>query len=215
VGVAIAAALAVGWVVSTAGFAQQWSANAARGYVEAARASVVGHPELLLADTVVPEDVVPSSLAPANTAAVVLSGLPNLPQFLHDGQLAYQLITLDEHGRGELAYVDAVSRSRPGPMADCGWLVGTDRADVRLPRAIADGRWIVQLSYYAGEGNVVRVQAGDTAGGGLVGAGVHDVYLQVSGAVDHVVVTVDDPAKPICLGAVTVGRPRALPAGGR
>jgi hypothetical protein len=41
------------------------------------------------------------------------------------------------------------------------------------------------------------------------------VYLQVSGAVDHVVVTVDDPAKPICLGAVTVGRPRALPAGGR
>jgi hypothetical protein len=214
-GVAVVAALGVGWVVSTAGFAQQWSVNAARGYVEAARASVVGHPELVLADTTVPEDVLPSSLAPANTAAVVLSGLPNLPQFLHDGQLASQLITLDSHGRGELASVDAVRRSRPGPLTDCGWLVGPDGADVRLPRATADGRWIVQLSYYAGEGNVLRVQAGGTTGGGPVGSGVHDVYLQVSGTVEHVVVTVDDPARPICLGAVTVGRPRALPAGGR
>jgi hypothetical protein len=215
VGVAVAVALAAGWLTTTAGFAQHWSVNAARGYVAEARASVVGHPELVLADTTVPEDVVPSSLAPANTAAVVLSGLPGLPQFLHDGQVTSQLITLDEHGRGELAYVDAGSRSRPGPVADCGWLVGPDPADVRLPRATVDGRWIVQLSYYAGEGNVLHVRAGDTTGAALVGSGVHDVYLQVRGRVDHVVVTVDDPAKPICLGAVTVGRPRALPAGGR
>lgn len=215
VGVAVAVALATSWVVSTAAFAQQWSHNAARGYVDAARVSVVGHPELVLADTPVPEDVVPSALAPANTAAVVLSGLPGLPQFLQDGQVTSQLVTIDEHGRGELADVDAVSRSRPGPVADCGWLVGAERAEVRLPRPTGDGRWIVQLSYYAGVGNVLHVQAGDTTGAALVGSGVHDVYLQVRGQVGSVVVSVDDPGKPVCLGAVTVGRPRALPAGSR
>jgi hypothetical protein len=213
-GVAVAAALAVGWLVSTTAFAQQWSVNAARGYVAAARASVVGHPDLVLADTAVPEDVVPAALAPANTAAVVLSGLPGLPRFLQDGEIAYQLTTLDDHGRGQLAYVDPVSTSRPGPAPDCGWLVGPDAAEVRLPRATPDGRWIVQISYYGGEANVIRVTAGGAVGGAPIGPGVHDLYLQVSGPVDSVVVTVDDPAKPICVGAVTVGSPRALTAGG-
>jgi hypothetical protein len=214
VGLVVAGALAAGWLVSTTAFARHWSDNAARGYVEEARASVVGRPELVLADTAVPDDVIPGELAPANTASVLLSGLPGLPRFLQDGEIAYQLTTLDERGRGQLAYVDAVSTSRTGPDPDCGWLTGPEAADVPLRRAAPDGRWIVQISYYGGEDNVIRVEAGGTVGGALIGRGVHDLYMQVSGPVDRVVVTVDDPAKPICVGAVTVGAPRALTPGG-
>jgi hypothetical protein len=176
---------------------------------------VVGRAELVLADAPVPEDVVPAALAPANTASVLLAGLPRLPRFLQEGEFAYQLSTLDGQGRGQLAYIDPVSTSGTGPVADCGWLIGADAADVPLRRVTPDDRWIVQISYYAGEGNDVRVEAGDTVGGAPVVPGLHDLYVRVSGAVDRVVVEVEDPQRPICVGAVTVGSPRPLTPGGR
>ncbi|MGY1831348.1 hypothetical protein ACI8AA_13130 [Geodermatophilus sp. SYSU D01180] len=213
-GTAMAAALAVGCVLSTAGFAQHWSVNATRDYVDGARGSVIGRPDLVLADTTVPEDVVPAALAPANRASVVLSGLPAQPHFQSVGEIAYQLAALDDRGRGQLAAVNPVSTSEAGPVPDCGWRVAEGPVTVPLEEPVPDGRWVVQVAYIAGAGNAVAVQAGGTAGGALVGAGLHDLFLQAEGPVGEVVVTVDDPSVPVCVGAVTVGTPRPLTPGG-
>ncbi|MGY1605754.1 hypothetical protein [Geodermatophilus sp. SYSU D00700] len=209
-GVAVAGALAVGWFLSTAGFGQFWSVNATRDYVAEARASVGGQQALVLADTPVPEEVLPAALEPANRASVVLSGLPAQPHFLQVGEIGYQLVVLDDRGRGQLAAVDPVSTSGTGPAPDCGWQVAAGPVTVPLQRPVPEGRWIVQVAYIAGAGNAITVQAGDTLGGALVGGGLHDLYLQVEGPVAELVVSVDDPQVPVCVGAVTVGVPRPL-----
>ena len=205
------AALAAASVVSTAAFGQYWSANAARDFVDAARAGLTGRTDLVLVDGPVPEAVVPGALAPANTTAAVLAGAPGLPWVLREGESANQLTALDAAGRPQLAAVDAVSTSRTGPVPDCGWLVGADPVEVPLSRATRGDDWIVRVSYFAGEGNVVRVDAGDTVTGALVGAGLLDLYVRVTGSVDRVVLTVEDPQRPICVGAVTVGRAVPIP----
>ncbi|MGY1693976.1 hypothetical protein ACI780_03610 [Geodermatophilus sp. SYSU D00814] len=213
-GVAVGGALAVGCVLSTAGFASFWSVNATRDYVAEARASVIGRQDLVVADTTVPEEVVPGALAPANRASVVLSGLPAQPHFLQVGEVTHQLAALDDRGRGQLAAVDPVTTSGPGPQPDCGWQVAGAPVTVPLRQAVPPGRWIVQVAYIAGGANAVTVQAGDTLGGRLVGAGLRDLYLQVDGAVDELVVAVDDPGVPVCVGVATVGTPRPLTPGG-
>lgn len=215
VGVAIAATLAVSCVVSTLTFGQYWSNNAARGYVAAAQASLVGQTDLIVADVPVPDAVIPGELAPANTTSTILAGLPAQPRFLSVGEIAYQLAVLDDDGTGQLAYVDAVSTSLPGPDPDCGWLVGAEPVTVPLPRATTAQRWIVQISYFTGQGNAVQVAAGAAVGGALIASGLHDLYFQVDGSVDDVVIEVENPASPICVGSVSVGHPRALAPGGR
>ena len=214
-GAVAVSALAAGSLVSTAAFQQHWSANAAREFVESARAGLVGRADLVLVDAPVPEAVVPGAMAPANTASVVLAGVPGTPRFLQEGESVNHLTALDASGRPQLASVAAVSASGTGPVPDCGWLVGTDAADVPLSQATADGQWIVKVSYFAGEDNIVRVDAGDTVGQALVGPGLHDLHLQVSGSVDRVVVEVENPQRPICVGLVTVGHARPIPPDGK
>ncbi|TFV82849.1 hypothetical protein [Blastococcus sp. CT_GayMR16] len=204
-------ALGAGLLVSSSAFGQHWSDNAAHEFVDAARAGLTGRTDLVLVDAPVPEAVIPGALAPAHTTAAVLAGAPGLPWVLQEGESANQLTALDPAGRPQLAAVTAVSTSRTGPEPDCGWLVGADAADVPLSRATSDDSWIVKVSYFAGEANVVRVEAGDTVTGALVGTGLHDLYVQVSGSVDRVVLAVEDPARPICVGVVTVGRALPIP----
>jgi hypothetical protein len=141
--------------------------------------------------------------------------VPGTPRFLQEGESVNHLTALDASGRPQLASVAAVSASGTGPVPDCGWLVGTDAADVPLSQATADGQWIVTVSYFAGEDNIVRVDAGDTVGQALVGPGLHDLHLQVSGSVDRVVVEVENPQRPICVGLVTVGHARPIPPDGK
>ena len=211
---AVAATLVVGCVVSTTGFERYWSTNAAQDFVVNARADLTGRTELVVADAAVPAEVVPAALAPANRTSVVLAGLPRLPAFLVEGQIVDELVTLDEEGHGQLAVVDPVAASGQGPVEDCGWLAAADAAEVPLPRETPDGRWLVQITYFAGAGNLVTVRAGDTVGGGAADAGVHNLFMSVSGSVDRVVVEVGDAQSPLCVASVAVGHPVALsPAG--
>ncbi|WP_236830179.1 hypothetical protein [Blastococcus sp. KM273128] len=213
VGLAVAAALVAGAVLSTAGFTRHWSANAGSDFVDNAKADLTGRAELVLADGPVPSHVVPEELAPANRASVVLAGLPRLPAFLAEGQVVDEIVTLDDQGHGQLAVVDPVSTSGPGLAPDCGWPAGDDPAEVELPRATPDGRWLVQISYFAGMGNLVTVRAGDTAGAGVAEAGVHNLFVQVTGSVDRVVLEVADREAPLCVTSVAVGQPLALVPG--
>ncbi|MGY1887298.1 hypothetical protein ACI799_18555 [Blastococcus sp. SYSU DS0753] len=214
VALGVASALLAGAVLSTAGFARHWSTNAGRDFVDNAKGALTGRVDLVLADAPVPEHVVPERLAPANRASVVLAGLPRLPPFLAEGQVVDEVVALDDQGHGQLAVVDPVSTSGSGPTPDCGWPAGEEPAEVQLPRGTPDDRWLVQIAYFAGVGNLVTVRAGDTVGAGLAEAGVHNLFVQVSGPVDSVVIEVADPQAPLCVASVAVGQPLALTPGG-
>jgi hypothetical protein len=90
-------------------------------------------------------------------------------------------------------------------------VAGPDAVDIPLQRTTGPGRWMVQLSYLAGEGNAVYLTAGDVRVPALLGSGLHDVYLQTTGRLDQVRVEVEDPRHPICVSAVQVGTARPLP----
>ncbi|WP_104523970.1 hypothetical protein [Blastococcus atacamensis] len=211
---AVVAALAVGCVLSTTTFSRYWSANVGHEYVQNAAAGLTGRTDLVVADAAVPDGVVPAELEPANRTSVVLAGLPRLPPFLAEGQMVAELVTLDGEGNAQLAVVDPEVASGTGPDENCGWLAAADAARVVLPRESGEGRWLVQISYFAGKENGVRVTAGDTAGAGLAAAGVHNLFLQVSGSVDRVELEITDPEAPLCVTSVAVGQPRALAGAG-
>ncbi|RBY97733.1 hypothetical protein DQ237_02090 [Blastococcus sp. TF02-8] len=210
--VAVAAALLVGSVLSAAEFREFWSVNTADRYVDNAAAALVGRTDLVVADAPVPEDVVPSALEPANRTSVVLAGLPRLPPFLVEGQVVGELVTLDGLGNPQLAVVDPVTSSATGPDPGCGWLAADGPARIRLPRATGAGRWLVQISYFSGARNGVRVTAGDTLGAGAAEEGAHNLFVQVSGQVREVELAITDTGSPLCVTAVSVGQ--AAPLGG-
>ena len=208
---AAVAVLAAGALLSTTEFAEQWRGNAGRAYVDTARAALLGRPDVVLVDGPAPEAVVPASLAPANRVSTVLDTLPQRPRFLPDDQVAYELAMLDERGGLQLAYVEPVTTSGTGPIEDCGWVAGPDAVDIPLERSTGPGRWMVQLSYLAGEGNAVQLTVGDGRVPALLGSGVHDVYLQTTGPIEAIRVEVEDPRYPVCVSSVRVGTPRPLP----
>ncbi|WP_369258818.1 hypothetical protein [Geodermatophilus amargosae] len=209
-GAVAVALLAAASLSSTTAFAGYWHDNHARSFVETAAAELAERPGVVLVDGPLPETVVPAALQPAVPASTVLAGLVDQPRWLPDGEVVYELATLDGEGRVQLAAVDPVAGSGAGPVPDCGWTAGPEPADVPLEDAAPDGRWIVQVSYLGGSDNAVFITAGGARAGALVGPGLHDLFLQVTGPVDAVRVEVQDTGRPLCVGAVRVGTTRPL-----
>jgi hypothetical protein len=211
VGATVVALLAVSSLMSTTAFARAWSDDAARGWVETAQAELAARPDVVLADTTVPSDVVPNALAPANAASAVLAGLPVPARFLGEATVVPGLAVLDDEGRIQLGFVSPVARSGSGPVEGCGWAAGPEPVDVPLDGATTDGRWYLQLSYFAGADSTVWLTAGETRAGTLLASGLHDLFVLVTGEVDRVRVEVGDPGTTVCVGAVRVGPARPLP----
>jgi hypothetical protein len=82
---------------------------------------------------------------------------------------------------------------------------------VPLDGATTAGRWYVHLTYFAGDDSTLWITAGDTRAGTLAAEGLRDVYVQVSGEVDRVLVEVEDSGTTVCVSAVRVGSVRPLP----
>ncbi len=213
VGAVVVAGLAAASVVSTAAFRGPWSDNAAREYVETAQAELAERPDVVLADSTVPGDVVPDALAPANTASAVLAGLPVPPRFLGEAVVVPGLAVLDDEGRVQLGYVAPVAQTGAGPVEGCGWPAGPEPAEVPLDGATTDGRWYLHLTLLAGADSRLWITAGDTRAGTLAASGLRELYVLVTGEVDRVRVEVADPGTTVCVGAARVGSVRPLPAG--
>ena len=209
--------LVAGSVVSGIGYATGWADNGSRPFIETARADLAARgATTLLADGPVPDRVMWSLLGPWTNASVLLAGAPEKPAFLVDGQTIGSLQMLDGDGHVTRAWVPPGLAAARGPVPRCGYPVARGPRTVALPGTAPEGRWLVRVSYLAGQDSAGWVSAGDQRRAPvLLPAGLHEFFVQVEGPVDDVTVEVRDAARPICLWQVEVGVPQVLPPGFR
>ncbi len=213
---ALVGVLVVGSVVSGAGYAARWSVNPAREYLAAARADLAAAPGTVLVDGPVPDPVMWSLLAPHNLASAVLAAAPENPVFLVDGAAVGALRVLDTTGHVRTAWVPPIGEADPGPVEQCGWPVsGPGQVTVPLRTPVGPARWIVRITWLSALDNFGRVAVGDQVVQAAFPAGLNEVFMQVTGQVDDVRITLADPNRPLCVGQVEVGLPSPLPEGFR
>jgi hypothetical protein len=215
-GVLTVLALAAGSVVSTIDYAQRWHANPTRPFVETARADLTGQPGTVLVDGIVPDPVQWHVLGPYALASSVLAADPNA-HFLHDGESSGTISMLDDQGHVQGAHVVAVTTAVPGPTPNCGWLVADRPVPVPLQYGgVGAWGWVVRVVWLSATDNSGWITAGEQRRiPVLLPAGLHETFVQVSGAVDQVTVELADPTRPVCIAQVEIGGAQPLPPGFR
>ncbi len=198
-------AVLVSGLTSSYAYARVWHTNHPGATFFRASVASVGDAERVdMAGQELPTDVTGSFFSRAGLTSVVLPLLD--PAFRFPDHTA-DLHLLDESGRVTSAVVDAVTRSRPGPVDRCGWAVDQGGATIPLEGPTIDLAWWISIDYLASQDSGLRVRAGDDAVDVEVRRGIGTVFLQVGGAFDDVRLSGLDPGVTLCVDRVRVGQP--------
>ncbi len=205
-------AVVLSCTLSTVRFDAIWHANPGRPYLATARTELARAPRgLVLADTAVPSRVMSPLFFPDNTLSHFLAPLPRLPRFLGPGQASDSLQILDDSGHLREAYLDG-TRNAPGPRAGCGWWAdGTTGTVIAMQTPLYDFEWTVRVGYIASADTTAVVSAGRQDVHVHLQAGLHALYLRISGPVPAVRLDGLAPHASVCTDDVRVGSPVALP----
>ena len=76
-------------------------------------------------------------------------------------QVTDMLQLIDDHGNLSEAAIRTGVTSRPGPVANCGWKVGTAGRTIPLTGSTFDYGWWLRIGYLASSDSPVTVTAGD------------------------------------------------------
>jgi hypothetical protein len=215
-GTALVLVLAVGSVVSTLGYTQRWHANQTRPFLENATADLAERPGTVLVNGIVPDPVQWHVLGPYALASSVLAADGDA-HFLHDGDSTPAISMLDDQGHVQGAHVVAVTTAVPGTTPNCGWLVADRPVPVPLQfRGVGPWDWVMRVVWLSAADNTGWVTAGEQRRIPVsLPAGLHEMFVQVSGAVDTVTIELADPTRPVCVANVEIGSAQPLPPGFR
>lgn len=116
-----------------------------------------------------------------------------------------QLYTLDMDGHLRPSTLGSTTAGKidEGP---CGTRVDNG-ASVRvdLERPLFEWRWVVRLDYFIGADAAVAVSVADTRHETVVRSSEHQLFVEVTGELDHIDLGLIAGTDPLCLTAVTVG----------
>jgi hypothetical protein len=203
--IGIVAAISIGGVMSTARYAEFWhTKNASREYVHNLQRGLAETSRPQLADQLMPGDVMPEYTTPVNTTEVftdLLEGKASFPESTDKLQL------IDDHGNlSEVAIRTGVT-SRPGPVADCGWKVGSSGRTIPLDGSTFDFGWWLRIGYLASGDSPVTVMAGDSRVDGSIHRGLHSLFVRADGTFDEVTISGLAPGTRVCVDTIEVGFP--------
>lgn len=123
-----------------------------------------------------------------------------------------QLYTLDMDGHLRPSLVGAVATGRLDPGA-CGTLVDNGaRVRVDLNEALFNWRWVIRLDYFIGADAALSVTAAGVRQEAVVRSADHQLFLEVTGELDHIDLGLIGGTAPMCLTGVTVGTVTPQPA---
>ncbi|MXG88537.1 hypothetical protein [Nocardioides flavescens] len=191
-------------IVSTVRYVAVWhDDNPGDAWAHSVMDGLRGQGEVDLADTSVPEAVMPAFAAPYNRASAIVPLLVDNARF---PEASNRLTVLDGDGVPRAASVQAVAQSSRGPDDGCGWRIDGG-ASVRVPldTTTFDYDWWMRIGYLASGDGPLTVVAGDDDVDARVVAGLGTLFVHVTGEVGAVTFTGLAPGTTLCVDQVQVG----------
>ncbi|WP_370944634.1 hypothetical protein AB5J62_36700 [Amycolatopsis sp. cg5] len=174
-----------------------------RQYIANVRAAVESDSELVLYDTFVPRDVMHEWFADNSRASHVVGLIPGT----RFDQAAVKMHLLDDLGRPKrITGVDPIARGLPGPVPDCGTVVGEELVRVPLDKPVL-GRNLLKIEYFTSDGGEGFVDHDGVRTPVWFPPGVHAVYVPIEGLYDKVGLQLSGKGAPICAAKLEIGKP--------
>ena len=204
--VAAVLAVLVSGLVSSARYVQVWhDDNPGDAWTHAMMNGLRGRGPVDLAVQSVPEGVVPSFLAPANSTREFL------PLFVDNARfpdVTTRLAVLDDAGSPHQAVISPESVGVPGPNENCGYpLEAGDTLEVDLVTATTAGEKWLRLGYLASAAGEVTVTMAGVPSSVPVLRGPNSAFVRVTGSVSSVTLGGLSQGSAMCLDTVEVGQP--------
>ena len=205
--VGLAVAFAAGSLYSSATFLVSWRDNPAQPYLQNAReglAAASASSTAPMLDQEVDPLVLQRVAWPENLASHMFALLRERPEF---GSATGDLRMLDDKGNLVDAKVTWVRTIRPGPAAQCGYLIQPD-LPVRMPLdgPLLPADWTAEINYLANsdgsmmlsltEGDEVKVP---------VRPGLNRVFVRLPGAGEAITVRANTAALSVCIASGPLG----------
>jgi hypothetical protein len=210
VAVAVAAFVASA-ATSTVRYDRYWSINPARPYVATLRSSLALAPRgVVVYDQEVPAEVAWALLNPYNLLSNLVGPLPDGPRFLKLGQSAASLAITDSKGHLRRTAIVGMA-AIPGPVRNgCGWLLGSEPVQIPLVQRTFSWTWVLRMTYIASADTTATMHAGATTATVSLSRGLHEIYVEVAGAIDTVDFSPLSGDATVCTSDLSIGRPEPL-----
>jgi hypothetical protein len=194
--------------VSTGRFDRYWSSNPARPYVRTLRTELALAPRgLVLYDQEVPQQIAWALLYPYNRLSYLLRPLGMNLHFLQPGRSTPSLAITDDSGHPRRVSIFG-PHARPGPLQNgCGWLLGPKPARVRLDASTFTWVWVLRMAYISSADSTGTLHAGHTVATVDFKRGLHELYVQVTGAMSSVTFSQLSHGATVCTSDLEVGKP--------
>lgn len=201
-----------GAVWSHARYDALWSPNPARPWVTTAHASVDAIPTgAALGTSFVPEYVAWGFIYPYNATTSVLSPVLPASATLENGEVTTTLLALDADGDLRQGGV-AGTQAAPGPVAGCGWRLGTTETTIPLALPAELLAPVLRIGYLSDTATSLPLSIDGWDITVPVAAGVGAAFVSVPATARSVTFHPAAPSATVCTDDLTIGA--AVPLAG-
>lgn len=191
-------------VASSASYAHVWHTDhPGADYVQQLDSDLSRVGTVHLADTVVPQAVIPGYSHPYNTTRRLA---PLVDPDVRFPDATGELAVVDTDGTLSLPRLDGSVSSPPGPQPNCGWPIRDGRpTTIPLASDVFELDLWMRIDYLASGNTTVRVRTGAATTEASVNRGLDSLYVRTEGGFGQIEVTTVDASTALCVGAVEVG----------
>jgi hypothetical protein len=117
-----------------------------------------------------------------------------------------EYFVFNDQGRIVPGEIEGGVRSLPGPVSNCGYLVGQFPTAIRMESQLFDWKWVVRINYLVGSATRLLVSAPNGEAQSVeVPKGLGRVYLTYVGPVTEFFVRTETSGQSVCVDSIDVG----------